>query len=194
MKLTKEELEKWEESGEIKRISHKNIVKGVINLDKAKREMDKSEFKRFNILYESELMIDDVYDLTCAGFMATVMDIVIRLSQGTDICKFLSNECIIENMNTVLARSEYSHLFLLWLFFLAAIMRVVTGVGGAVGLCVYSILAFSIAGFCKMYFKKKSATKLKKSQKLAIYGVASGIFLAISIVFAFCMYIIVITI
>lgn len=30
MKLTKEELEKWEASGEIKRMSHSNIVKGIV--------------------------------------------------------------------------------------------------------------------------------------------------------------------
>jgi hypothetical protein len=30
MKLTKEELEKWKASGEIKRMSHSNIVKGIV--------------------------------------------------------------------------------------------------------------------------------------------------------------------
>ena len=72
MKLTKEELDKWEASGEIKRMSHANIVKGIVNIKKVEQTMPRFEYKDFRVLYEMELLIDDVYEITCAGFWAIV--------------------------------------------------------------------------------------------------------------------------
>ena len=106
MKLTKEELEKWEASGEIKRMSHSNIVKGIVNMRHAKQFMADWEYKEFVLRYKKEYEIKDVYELTCAGFWNVVTDIVVRLREGSSINRFITNECVLKTTKRTLRKLE----------------------------------------------------------------------------------------
>lgn len=106
MKLTKEEFEKWEESCEIKRMSHSNIAKAIVNMKHAKRFMADTEYKEFILRYKKEFEIEDVYELTCDGFWNVVMDIVIRLKQGSSINRFITNECVLKTAKKTLQKNE----------------------------------------------------------------------------------------
>lgn len=106
MKLTKEELEKWEASGEIKRMSHSNIVKGIVNMRHAKQFMADWEYKEFVLRYKKEYEIKDVYELSYTGFWDVVTDIIVRLREGSSINRFITNECVLKTTKRTLRKLE----------------------------------------------------------------------------------------
>lgn len=164
MKLTKEELDKWEASGEIKRMSHANIVKGIVNIKHAKQFMSDAEYKEFVFKYKKECEIEDVYELTCAGFWNVATDIVIRLAQGAQVKRFITNDLVLQRMIKI-PTTAYSRWFWIWLCFVGTI----TNIFGELGCVIGSICLFIVVALTKRAFKRKSEHVLTKRERRKIY-------------------------
>lgn len=182
MKLTKEELDKWEASGDVKRMSHANIVKGIVNIKKVEETMSRSEYKNFRVLYEMELLIDDVYEITCAGFWAIVTDIVIRLKTAAPMKHFIFNECILQRVKKIIKPSEFSWWFLFWMVFVGALVRTLIGFGGWPG----ALLIGLVVALVKTIFKKRDDKIETVWDKLKIYALSTLLYVVIAFIISLC--------
>lgn len=152
MKLTKEEFDKWEASGEIKRMSHSNIVKGIVNLKHAKQFMAYVEYKEFILRYKKEVETEDVYQLSCADFWDVVTYIVMRLRVGSSINRFITNEYVLKKTKRTLRKLET---YLPYCVVFPVILIVCTLIG-----CIFNYIEYGVFIGTPMLFSYTLADSL----------------------------------